>query len=183
MHPKLEEMGRSAIDHPLYHGSKGDQPIERFESTYTGTNSTAFSDYEVDRVGVFLTDNLAFAQQCGDAVGEYAVSATSVVEYQKAISDFIAHLDHEDLTGLKSAVRDLAEPWMMFDNEMGREFVSWLRNNGYDAVIVPEAVWVEDEHGEEEELPSNTVVVLDPKLVRYVGQVERRTQGARRLRM
>lgn len=159
---------------PLYHGSTSPDPISRFRERSVSVNSTTFGDVQVERAGIFLSDSPEFAGQYGDHVHAYATRISNIADldvgWATGTNDvrarFIESLDAFEERELWVSARYAREPWQMFDGEVGRRFVAWLVEQGYDAARFSESL-PSDEGG----VQGRTTVVFDPDNVRPASEV------------
>lgn len=144
----------------LYHGSK--QPIKgQFRASSKSVNTTTFGDVDTERTGVFFSDNPEFSAEYGD-VAAYDVSIESTAEVTRdLILDFAETIDpfgpERDLHLLVKNTKS----WGMFEGEVGRRFVAYLQEQGYDSATFQEDLETEDGRNVE----SNTTVVFDPERI------------------
>lgn len=143
-----------------YHGSRSDgYPI--FYLGHTGYNSHTFGDYESTRYGAFFTNNPEVAKQYGD-VRTYEFDPQHVLDMDRAVAgegnviwDFVSiirDVDWDVFQDARNMMLANAQAWMWFEDEVGKYFIYYLRERGYDAATF------EEEIGDE---ISQTVVVLD----------------------
>lgn len=148
----------------LYHGSISDDP--RFIIGHTGKNSHTFGSYDSTRYGIFLTDNPKFAAIYGTP-RKYVVYPKSTFDFNNShhISQAEYHflsVDSDVPDDVYNAARYTKHEWEWFENELGKYFVQWLKDRGFDSATFVE--YHDDEDGGS--IPSNTFVLLDPHLIR-----------------
>jgi hypothetical protein len=154
-----------------YHGSSTNDPT--FAATHTGNNSHTFGAYTSDRTGVFFTDNPEFAAMYGD-IQKYSLAieepCTNCGEWAfKFAMSLDAFSPDErplwiDLTGIaRSGDNQL---WALFEDDVGRAFVPWLIEHGFDSAQFEE--WNEDDNGIDHK--SITTVVFDPTNITRINQ-------------
>jgi hypothetical protein len=152
-----------------YHGSSSDNPT--FAASHTGNNSHTFGAYTSNRTGVFFSDNSEFAAMYGD-IKKYSLAienpCTDCGEWAFRFSMTLdAHSPDErplwiDLTGIvRSGDNQL---WALFEDDVGKAFVPWLIQQGFDSAQFNE--WNEDDDGNDHE--SNTTVVFDPNNINQI---------------
>lgn len=165
-HELIEETVRA------YHGSS--HPSQAFVLGHTGENSHTFGHYQSQRWGAFFTDNPEFAQIYGQ-VGAYDLNIQHTLNLKQdrgeTIYQFMQTLDAFDGQGEREVYLDARNVlhgdwpyWHLFENELGKRFVAYLKEQGYDSVSFEEY----NEDGDGEEHRSQTIVVLDPSLIQPV---------------
>lgn len=146
----------------LYHGSKSNHG--RFTIPHIGNNSHTFGAYNSERHGVFFSDNPNIAKIYGD-VDVYDLSVApkeiAILDNSNIIYYFVQYLRDTQNEYYQDA-RNLQHTWQYFEDEVGREFVQYLRKQGYKAARFEE--YIEDDDGDEHK--SNTYVLLDLNRVR-----------------
>jgi len=158
-----------------YHGRKSG--VKGFDISHTGQNSTAFSDYSSTRWGSFFTTNPEFANIYG-SVDQYDLQISKTARLSSALlSSFYDYVEslykNEQLE--KNTFLDIQEIiggdwdiWQLFEEKTGELFVKWLISKGYDSARYQE--FLENDDGEE--IGSDTIVVFNPSLIEYKGQIE-----------
>ena len=131
-----------------------------------------FGEYESNRYGVFFTTNPAFAALYGE-VEKYELLINNTINLDKQIdfSEFIDDLLEKDRnTGLEAReVLHGGKPiWMAFEEDLGKHFVAYLLQQGYDSATFTEY----NENDEGEEIESQTIVVLKPNKIVKGGQLQ-----------
>lgn len=154
-----------------YHGSSNDH--QSFDTKHTGNNSHTFGYYQSERHGVFFTLNPEFAALYGDVI-EYELNITNTYNMDEAteiLSQFYEYLDDKD-SELFTDVRDMlysnAKSWSFFEDEVGEEFVKYLKSLGFDSATFVE--YNEDDSGDE--IKSQTIVVFNPSKIIKHDQLE-----------
>lgn len=131
----------------VFHGSKED--FDTFERK-TSSNLWSMGSFEADRNGFFFTDNYAFAKEFGNIVYRCEITLVDPVEMDRDIVlDFAETLDSREERDLWLQAKYSQSFWSLFDNELGKRFVSYLQNQGYDSA------YFQEEEG-------MTYVVFDP---------------------
>jgi hypothetical protein len=158
-----------------YHGSGNDHAA--FDVSHTGNNSTSFSEYESKRYGIFFTSNPKFAAIYG-AVIEYDLTINNTIDLNgSGISDLLYDFsedadDFED--GLRNETLNVArghsEVWELFENSLGKYFVAYLKDMGYDSATFMEDH--EDPENDGDHIESKTIVVFNPSNIIKNGQLE-----------
>jgi hypothetical protein len=156
-----------------YHGSSN--PAQAFVLGHTGENSHTFGHYQSQRWGVFFTDHPEFAKIYGQ-VGAYDLNLQHTLDFKadrgEVIYQFIKTLDafSQDERPIwmdaKNVLHGDWSYWHLFENELGKRFVAYFKEQGYDSATFEE--YNEDDHGEEHR--SQTIVVLDPSLIKPVSR-------------
>lgn len=141
----------------LYHGS--DSEFDRPKLGHKGINSFGIlGQYSTNRFGIFFSDSKEFANQYGNHVNEFYVKLENPLELTREIQlDFLETIDAFDDRENWLNVKYIKHQWQLFDNPIGKIFVSWLIDNGYDSAVFNETV----EASTGEELSGNTYVVFD----------------------
>jgi hypothetical protein len=158
-----------------YHGSSNDHAA--FGATHTGNNATSFSEYTSTRYGAFFTDNSTFAAIYGDVM-EYDLNISNTLDLDgRGINDIIfdfSELADDMESGLRNealnVARGHADKWLLFEDQLGKYFVAFIKDLGYDS-----AVFVEDHEDQDNEgdyIESRTIVVFNPSHIIKNGQLE-----------
>lgn len=107
------------------------------DQTHVGTNSSALGNFEVNRHGIFLSDNPDFAKAYGNNVHElYANITNPAVITPDLKEDFIETIDpFGEERELWIWARYAPNDWQYFDNQLGERFVEWLKSQGYDGAV------------------------------------------------
>jgi hypothetical protein len=147
-----------------YHGTRSLDLM--FKMGHTGENAHTFGDYTSTRYGAFFTDNPDFAGMYGE-VGEYVldIKRTANLEGREGHSlhtQFIETIDAFKQRDLWLAATHTKHTWQMFEGDLGKRFVAFLKKLGYDSATFEE--YNEDDGGTEHK--SQTIVVLVPRLIR-----------------
>jgi hypothetical protein len=148
----------------LWHGSQSDDP--RFTIGHTGNNSHTFGNYDSIRHGIFLTDNPEFAKIYGKPK-KYVVYPQKTFDFNnshhinKAEDKFLS-LDSDIPNEIYNTARYTKNEWEWFEDDLGKYFVNWLKENGFDSASFTE---YHDEDGKE--IKSNTLVMLDLNKIRH----------------
>lgn len=143
-----------------YHGSRAEEyPV--FYLGHTGYNSHTFGDYQSTRYGAFFTDNPDVAKQYGD-VRAFEFDPSNLIDMDRAVMghgnviwDFVEVLRDVDWNTFQTArqmMHDSAPAWHWFEDDVGKYFVQFLRERGFDGATFQEEIG---------DKISNTVVVLD----------------------
>jgi len=155
-----------------YHGSSNDHAA--FDVKHTGNNSTSFSDYNSTRYGVFFTTNPDFAAIYGDVMEyELNISNTLNLDTNKAmdiLNEFVEMMfdkDRDIALDSRSVLHGDWSIWQLFEDELGKTFVSYLKNLGYDS-----ATFIEEHEADDEDIQSQTIVVFNPSKIIKHGQLE-----------
>lgn len=150
-----------------YHGSSEKNP--NFRIGHTGYNTHTFGGYTSKRYGVFFSTNPKFAAIYGE-VGEYRLNLRRTLNLEKdrgkTIHEFIESLDPFDPTErpIWMTAKYIRNVWQMFEDDVGKRFVEFLKELGYDSASFIE--YNEDDNGKE--IKSNTIVVLDPSKIKKI---------------
>ena len=144
----------------LYHGSRNGHG--KFVIGHKGHNSHTFGEYNSTRYGVFFTKNKKFAMIYGEP-DKYELHVKKVANLDKSdiIDQFLDKL-RDDKPGLYQTARYLRQTWAYFEDEVGKEFFTFLRSKGYDCATFEE--YTPDENGKD--VKSQTYVLLDLHRVR-----------------
>lgn len=116
----------------VYHGSENNS--HKLLPTHIGTNSFSLGNIDVDRYGIFLSDNPEFAKEYGNNVKKFHINLKNPAIITSDLKQqFINTLDpfgedREIWIWAKNASYD----WQYFDNKLGERFVKWLQEEGYD---------------------------------------------------
>jgi hypothetical protein len=167
----------------MYHGSKSD-PREYKSRVHTGTNSHAFGSYETDRHGVFFTHNIEVAKLYGTPhrfeinVDNTLVSGSPLCqhiynEWWMEIGTWAEdNFTNEEVNG-REVRMDFGEviggrwpEWHLFEEDLGLVFTALLEHLGHDSFAFEEYIPGDND----EEVFSKTLVVLDPRKVRHLGE-------------
>ena len=145
----VDEKGKPLV---VYHGTKGD--FSRFNKTRTGTGSTMFGTYEVERHGIFVTPITELAndfatqgernKQAGANVMPLYARIQNPLDMTRGYTDAIFNAiekwgNDKDLNGYRIA-RNLGDnwgDWMLFDEDSSQDpafFIDMLKELGYDGV-------------------------------------------------
>ncbi|MFA5491143.1 MAG: hypothetical protein WC284_18335 [Candidimonas sp.] len=146
----------------VYRGSRN----SRITLPSIGRNYHTFGDHEVERWGVFFTDNPSFAAMYGD-VKKFIINPSSTflldgsAKSQRMIWNFIDQIED---AGIKFDAKNVHHDWQLFDEDVGEEFYKFLKSQGYDSVKFVE--YNNDDDGVEQE--SNTYVMYDLNKIRPI---------------
>jgi hypothetical protein len=158
-----------------YHGSSNDHAA--FDVSHTGNNSTSFSEYTSKRYGAFFTDNPKFAAIYGDVM-EYDLNISNTLDMDKReineiIYDFSEIADDIE-TGLRNEALNVArghvDRWILFENTLGKYFVAFIKDLGYDSAVFTEDH--EDQDNADDYIEGRTIVVFNPSHIIKNGQLE-----------
>lgn len=157
-----------------YHGSQP-RATTGFALSHTGHVSSEFAQYTTQRWGVFFTNNPQYAALYGDVEQyELLIAHTADLDQQRVFHDLVGRfvdlmLDTD--TGVAASARQILQGhwsvWQLFELDVGRQFVSFLLNEGYDSATYTEYT-VDHDDVEHESL---TTVVLRPHLIVQHGQL------------
>lgn len=154
-----------------YHGSRP-RETTGFSLSHRGLNTHTFGEYESDRYGVFFTTNPEFAELYGDVEKyELMINNTINLDQRHDFSDFInAMIEKDRNTGLEAReVLHRGKPvWMAFENDLGKHFVDYLLQQGFDSATFTES----NENNDGKEIESQTIVVLEPNKIIKGKQLE-----------
>lgn len=153
-----------------YHASNSKEPITHFNPIGKSTNSFTFGSADVERTGIFFTDNPEFAKSYAPNVFRYTLDIHKIAEMSMSLMlDFAETLDpFGPQRDIWTWAKNLQYFWQAFDNEIGQVFVNWLKQEGYDSATFTEET--ELESGEYVE--GRTYVVFDPAKIR-VASIEK----------
>jgi hypothetical protein len=145
----------------VYHGTKNE--FTAFRPRSKSINTMLFgSQVEVERTGIFLTDNPEFAKLYGPRVLPLYASMQRPIELtERIIRDFADSIDPWKERELCMRARYAKPNWHMFDDELGERFVAYLRSEGYDGVT-----FIEDLETDTGWVESRTFVVFDPAQIK-----------------
>lgn len=147
-----------------YHGSNQERPA--FKASHTGDNSSEFGDYQTQRHGTFFTNNPKFAALYGD-VQQYRLNVNNTLalkspEGEDVIYNFTqSDIPRELRIGSQQVLRGHWSIWQMFENDLGKNFVPYLQELGYDSASFYETH--EDDNGDE--IEGHTIVVFNPNKI------------------
>lgn len=147
----------------VYHGSRSNHG--RFSIGHTGHNSHTFGEFTSTRYGVFFTTNKKVAELYGN-VDRYELSVTpkeiADLDNTNIIWHFVHTFLHDSESDLYNEARYLAHTWQYFEDDVGKEFHQYLKDQGYKAAVFEEEI--PDDDGNP--LSSKTFVLLDLHYVR-----------------
>jgi hypothetical protein len=158
-----------------YHGSSNNHA--GFDVRHTGNNSSMFSDYNSTRYGIFFTTNPKFAEIYGDVM-EYELRIQRTIDLDtnnamNILSDFVDIMfekDRDIALDARSVLHGDWSIWQLFENDLGKTFVSYLKHLGYDSATFVEEH--ENDDDEDDEVRGQTIVVFNPSKVIKNGQFE-----------
>lgn len=157
-----------------YHGgtNKGDS----FTIPSKGTNNFGLlGNIETSRHGAFFSDNPEFSKHYGD-VNKYHLHIKNPYNmHQYSKLDFADSIDaHGPTRDLHLAAKHSTHHWQLFDGELGKHFVEWLKSQGHDSAKF-------HEYNEKDDSQSNTTVVFDPENIKpahsSVGKIRTKKLG------
>lgn len=154
----LLEVRYKALHKPVttFHGSKQGK-ISDFQIPGKGTNNYGglLGNEDVERHGAFFSDNPAFSKNYGD-VHKYHLHIKNPYKFHE-----YTHLDFANSIDAFGPDRDKwiaakykKHNWQLFDGELGKHFVGWLKSQGHDSAQF-------HEYDEKDDAQSNTTVVFD----------------------
>ena len=147
-----------------YHGSSNNH--QEFDTKHTGQNSHTFGHYSSSRSGIFFTTNPEFAKIYGD-VQEYDLNISKTYNLDKNFKiidefmDYIRDKDRSMFLFIRDNILNNGSKWNFFEDEVGDEFVLFLKQKGYDSATFEEY----NENDNDEEIFSNTIVVFNPSKI------------------
>lgn len=153
-----------------YHGSSNEH--QGFDTKHTGTNSTVFGAYHNDRHGIFFSLNPHFAALYGDVI-EYELNISNTIDLNEnpnIVFEFTQKndLDRNVMLDARSVMYGDWSTWQLFEDELGEEFVSFLKEKGYDSASFAESNFDDEEN----EIEGKTIVVFNPSKAIKHGQLE-----------
>jgi len=144
-----------------YHGTS--TPDAEFGPVHTGNNSHTFGAYTSTRYGIFFSNNPRFAAIYG-TVGKYKLNLKDTLDMDKAPDvwdDFKKSIDPFDDRDFWLELRyGVKETWHRFENDVGKRWVKYLLQQGYDS-----AKFVEYNDKDGKEIKSETIVVFNPNSI------------------
>lgn len=151
-----------------YHGSSENNPT--FAASHVGNNSHTFGSYSSTRHGCFFSDNPNFSAMYG-SVKKYALNINHTIDLENDnnviwnfVQSFDPHSHDRDMWLSARSSMFNNQYWQFFEDDVGERFIPFLQNLGYDSAMFRE--WHEDDNGTERQ--SKTIVVFDPKNIKYV---------------
>ena len=165
----------------FYHGTTGQ--FDQFEVGHKGRNSNIFGGWDVQRAGIFFTENPSVASDYANQTSDFngpGYSGQNTIPVYLAIFDpldlrngfSLALLNTMEYYGLNARyyynVRDM---WEIFDYENGgKELVEVLKKMGYDGAIFEEdggTTWVAFDPNQIKSAIGNkgTFNIKDPRIV------------------
>lgn len=141
-------------DKTYYHGTN--KIFSEFDENKKGTISTIFGTEEVERYGIFFTEDLEFAKEFGQRIIEVSLNLKKTLDLRNGFSP-------EDISVLNNVLNESwmeklipINAWEILDGEEGKYFVEKLKEKGFDSVLIKE----ESEFGVAE-----SFVVLNKNLI------------------
>lgn len=164
--PTLEEYVRGEAKH--YHGTDANYNIKDIgDSKESWVSTNIGGNLKTTRHGIFLSDNPKFAEEFGENVFNLKanVKNTYPMNYNTK-EDFADSIDSKKERKLWEEAKYSNHNWELFEGELGKRFVKFLKDKGYDSASFQE------ETGSGESLKeSNTLVVLDKKNLKTKSQL------------
>ena len=148
----VDKSGRPQV---LYHGTN--HKFDEFKTHNKSINSTTFGDVDTERHGIFLSDNKYFSKEYGTHVKKVYLNSKNPHKHnQDTRHDFSSTLDAFKNRNTWSQAHHGRKPWGLHEGDVGKHFVSYLKNKGHDSHVFHEDV--EKSDGDFEE--GNTHVAL-----------------------
>lgn len=126
----------------LYHGT--DKEFNRLSLGNLGTNSYGLlGNHSVVRNGIFFTPSKKLASQFGKTVRGFYVSVKNCVELTRDfILDFAETFDphNKEEREYWFTAKEARQVWTLFDEEIGKKFVDFIKSRGYDCATFEEEV-------------------------------------------
>ena len=135
-----------------------------FKKSHIGTNSnTIAGNYDIERHGVFFSDNKHFAKIYGNHVKDFELKIDNIATNLRELAyrcyrDEEFEMEPATRDEIKWLTRGNNSEWHLFDDDVGETFVAWLKEQGYDGAAFEEY----QENQEGEEIGGTTYVVFDP---------------------
>ena len=160
---KLPESSRDApsvLSAPLFHGTDANFSATQFQMGMKGTNDLGLlGQVETERAGIFLSDNKDFASEFGKNVMPVRAIMESVADVDETKQGFIDSLPLDN--DLRRRAYYSNQPWGMFEGGLGKAYVEYLKQEGYDSAFFNE----ETTKADGGYIEGGTFVVFDPKQV------------------
>jgi len=154
----VDERGEPLV---VYHGT--DKVFDVFRAHSRSINTTTFGPVETERTGIFLSTNPAFSAEYGRRLMRVYASIEDPAEITRDL--VLAFADSLDPFGAERELWLQAKysrsAWTLFDGELGRRFVAFLRSHEHDGATFDENVVVEDG-----EIAGRTYVAFDPTQIK-----------------
>jgi len=152
-----------------YHGSSNEH--QGFDTKHTGDNSHTFGSYNTDRHGIFFSLNPKFAAMYGDVI-QYELNINNTTNLDKSLDIVAAFADQTTDRGIRMDAQNVLykhwSVWQLFEDDLGKEFVTFLKDQGYDSATFTEY----NENDDGKEIDGKTIVVFNPSKVIKHGQLE-----------
>lgn len=144
----------------VYHGTNAEFSV--FKPNSKSINSTTFGYIDTERTGIFLSDNSEFSNQYGERVMPLFASIKNPAEISRdLILDFADSIDPFGPDRNLYVLAKNSNRWALFDNDIGRRFVQFLNEKGYDG-----AVFAEDISTGDADVEGNTYVAFNPTQIK-----------------
>ena len=146
----------------VYHGTNAE--FDEFSPTSQSVNQTTFGPIDVERNGIFFSNNPAYSAQYGRRIVPVYLSIQNPATMTRnLVLDFADTIDAfgNDRSLYLTAMN--SSGWRMFDGEVGKRFVLFLKEQGYDGAVFTEDLVIGDES-----IESTTYVAFDSNQAKSV---------------